>query len=79
MKTEKNILIAFSLNLCFSIIEFAGGIGYAHYEQNWYQKSSPWTLKTIDAPQVKDYFGVTRAGINLTYRFSMRRYDKEHE
>lgn len=26
MKTEKNILIAFSLNLCFSIIEFAGGI-----------------------------------------------------
>ena len=26
MKTEKNILIAFLLNLCFSVFEFAGGI-----------------------------------------------------
>ena len=26
MKTEKNILIAFLLNLCFSIFEFVGGI-----------------------------------------------------
>ena len=76
------ITVGYALPLsrdCRWAIEFAGGIGYAHYEQNWYQKSSPWTLKTIEAPQVKDYFGVTRAGINLTYRFSMRRYDKEHE
>ena len=26
MKTEKNILIAFLLNLCFSVFEFIGGI-----------------------------------------------------
>ena len=57
-------------------VEFVGGIGYAHYEQNWYQKSSPWTLKTIEAPQTRDYFGLTRASVNLTYRFSVRRYEK---
>ena len=57
-------------------VEFAGGIGYAHYEQNWYQKSSPWTLKTVEAPQARDYFGLTRASVNLTYRFSVRRYEK---
>lgn len=58
-------------------VEFVGGVGYAHYEQNWYQKSSPWTLKTIEEPQVKDYFGVTRASVNLIYRFSVRRYEKK--
>ena len=57
-------------------VEFVAGIGYAHYEQNWYQKSSPWTLKTVEAPQTRDYFGLTRASVNLTYRFSVRRYDK---
>lgn len=57
-------------------VEFVGGIGYARYEQNWYQKSSPWTLKTVEAPQTRDYFGLTRASVNLTYRFSVRRYDK---
>lgn len=57
-------------------VEFVGGVGYAHYEQNWYQKSSPWTLKTVEAPQTRDYFGLTRAGVNLTYRFSVRRYEK---
>ena len=57
-------------------VEFAGGIGYAHYEQNWYRKSSPWTLKTVEAPQVRDSFGLTRASVGLTYRFSVRRYEK---
>ena len=26
MKSEKNILIAFILNLCFSVFEFVGGV-----------------------------------------------------
>lgn len=54
-------------------VEFVAGVGYAHYEQNWYQKSFPWSLKTVESPQVKDYFGITRAGINLTYRFPVRK------
>ena len=58
-------------------IEFVAGVGYAHYEQNQYQKSSPWTLKTIEQPQVRDYFGITRASVNLAYRFSLRRYEKQ--
>lgn len=58
-------------------VEFVAGVGYAHYEQNWYQKSSPWTLKTIENPQVRDYFGITRASVNLAYRFSLRRYEKQ--
>lgn len=57
-------------------VEFVAGIGYAHYAHNWYTKSNPWTLKTIESPQQKDYFGITRASVNLTYRFSLRRYDK---
>lgn len=58
-------------------VEFVAGAGYAHYEQNQYQKSAPWTLNTIEQPQVHDYFGMTRASVNLTYRFSMRRYEKQ--
>ena len=54
-------------------VEFVAGVGYAHYEQNWYQKSSPWSLKSVEAPQVKDYFGITRAGVNLSYRFPVRK------
>lgn len=58
-------------------VEFVAGAGYAHYEQNLYQKSSPWTLKTVEQPQVRDYFGITRASVNLTYRFSLRRFEEQ--
>ena len=53
--------------------EFVGGIGYGHYEQNLYKKSDPWSLVTVESPQVKDYFGLTRASVNLVYRFSIRK------
>ena len=57
--------------------EFVGGVGYAHYEQNLYKKSSPWSLMTVESPQVNDYFGLTRASVNLVYRFSMRKKNNE--
>lgn len=55
--------------------EFVAGLGYAHYEQNHYQKSQPWNLLTKEMPQVNDYFGITRLSINIAYRFSLRRYN----
>lgn len=74
------LTIGYSLSLDKSdkwAVEFVAGAGYAHYEQNWYRKSSPWSLNSIEEPQVHDYFGLTRAGVNLRYRFSVRKYDKD--
>lgn len=58
-------------------LEFAAGVGYAHYEQNHYQKSSPWVLVTAEAPQSKDYVGITRISVNLSYNFSLRKYERK--
>lgn len=57
-------------------LEFVSGIGYGQYSQNIYEKSNPWKLITVDAPESKGYVGVTRVNLNLVYKFSVRKYKK---
>ncbi len=57
-------------------IEFLVGIGYANYRQNTAAfNNGIWQLVEH---QDKHHFGITRAGINLTYRFSTRRVDPSY-
>lgn len=54
-------------------IEFFLGIGYAQYTQDvgeWDANDQKWYSVGIDD---KQYIGVTRIGVNLSYRFFMRR------
>lgn len=51
-------------------LEFFVGVGYSHYQQKCiYPKSSG---STSFSHEVKDRVGVTKAGVNLAYRFSLR-------
>lgn len=51
-------------------LEFLVGIGYANYKQNIAAYNNGiWELVEH---QDKHHFGITRAGVNLTYRFSVR-------
>ena len=51
-------------------LEFFVGVGYSHYQQKCiYPKSSG---STSLSHEVKDRVGVTKAGVNLAYRFSLR-------
>ncbi|MCM1177822.1 MAG: DUF3575 domain-containing protein [Clostridium sp.] len=55
-------------------IEFLLGIGYGQYRQQiaeWSDEHQKWFAK--GAPEDKSYIGVTKVGINLCYRFSVRR------
>ena len=52
-------------------IEFVLGVGYGSYKQNIAERiEGTWRLAEH---QNKPHFGITRAGINLTYRFSVRK------
>lgn len=57
-------------------LEFVGGLGYGQYSQNIFEKSNPWKLITVNAPESKGYVGVTRVNLNLVYKFSVRKYQK---
>ncbi len=57
-------------------LEFLIGIGYANYKQNLaVENNGIWELVEH---QNKHHFGITRAGINLTYRFSLRKVRPEY-
>lgn len=57
-------------------LEFYIGAGYMSIRQNTASRNSLglWQLKEH---QSIDGFGITKAGINLTYRFSLRRWEPE--
>ena len=55
-------------------LEFVLGVGYGNYNQNigvWNDTDGHWY---IHEHQNNTYVGITRAGLNLTYRFSTRRF-----
>lgn len=56
-------------------LELVIGLGYAHYMQNT-AKLSGETWMLVEH-QNQHHFGITRAGVNLTYRFNVRRVRKE--
>ncbi len=57
-------------------LEFLVGVGYANYQQNTAAyNEGVWELVEH---QNRHHFGITRAGINLTYRFSLRKVAPEY-
>lgn len=59
-------------------LEFVLGIGYGNYSQNlgaWSETDKKWY---IYEHQNNTHTGITRAGINLTYRFSTRKVNPEY-
>lgn len=59
-------------------LEFVLGVGYGNYNQNvaaWSDSDKKWYLFEH---QNNTHTGITRAGINLTYRFSTRRVNPEY-
>lgn len=59
-------------------LEFVLGVGYGNYSQNigaWNEADGKWY---IHEHQNNTHTGITRAGINLTYRFSTRRVKPEY-
>lgn len=59
-------------------LEFQVGLGYGKYNQNigaWNEADKKWY---IHEHQNGTHVGITRAGINLTYRFSARRVNPEY-
>ena len=59
-------------------LEFVIGVGYGKYSQNigaWNETDQKWY---IHEHQNNTHTGITRAGINLTYRFSTRRVKPEY-
>lgn len=59
-------------------LEFVLGVGYGNYSQNlgsWNEADRKWY---IHEHQDNTHIGITKAGINLTYRFSTRRVKPEY-
>lgn len=59
-------------------VELLLGLGYGNYSHNrglWNEAEQKWT---IHDHQNNTHIGITRAGINLTYRFSVRRVKPEY-
>lgn len=59
-------------------LEFVLGLGYGQYRQNlgvWNEENETWNLHEY---QDNTHIGITRAGINLTYRFSTRRVNPDY-
>jgi len=59
-------------------LELLLGVGYGKYSQNlglWNEDSQKWEFAEH---QSKTHIGITRASINLTYRFSVRRVKAEY-
>ncbi len=57
-------------------LEFLIGVGYANYQQNIAAYNNG--IWEFVEHQNKHHFGITRAGVNLTYRFSLRRVNPEY-
>lgn len=58
-------------------LEFLLGVGYGQYRQDvgvWSEDDQKWYSRGIED---KQYIGVTRVGINLIYKFSVRRVRQE--
>ena len=56
-------------------LEFVIGLGYGRYSQNKASLSgNSWMLVEH---QANHHFGITRAGINLTYRFNVRKVNQD--
>lgn len=59
-------------------VEILLGLGYGNYSHNrglWNEAEKNWTIYDH---QDNTHIGITRAGINLTYRFSVRRVKPEY-
>jgi len=59
-------------------LELLLGVGYGAYSQNrgiWNEAENTWT---IHDHQSNSHIGITKAGINLTYRFSVRKVKPEY-
>ena len=59
-------------------LEFLLGVGYGSYSQNlgvWSKEDQKWYLYEH---QDNTHTGITRAGVNLTYRFSTRRVNPDY-
>ena len=59
-------------------LEFVLGVGYGNYSQNigaWSETDQKWYIHEY---QNNTHVGITRAGLNLTYRFSTRRVNPEY-
>ena len=59
-------------------VEILLGLGYGNYSHNrglWNGAEQKWT---IHDHQNNTHIGITRAGINLTYRFSLRRVNPDY-
>lgn len=59
-------------------LEFLVGVGYGNYSQNlgsWNESDGKWY---IHEHQNNTHIGITRVGLNLTYRFSARRVKPEY-
>ena len=59
-------------------LEFVLGVGYGNYSQNigaWNETDGKWY---IHEHQKNTHVGITRAGLNLTYRFSTRRVHPDY-
>ena len=61
-------------------IEFLLGVGYGKYQQNLAVTDDRGVLVFLDegGHQDKTCLGITRAGINLTYRFSLRKVNPDY-
>lgn len=58
-------------------LEFVLGVGYGNYNQNlgkWDEKDQKWYLHEY---QNNAHIGITKVGVNLTYRFSLRKVKPE--
>lgn len=56
-------------------MEYYVGLGYASYQQ---KRIYPVEGDTYYKHEVNSYIGITKVGINLTYRFSLRRMKQEY-
>lgn len=55
-------------------LEFYVGLGYSHYQQKCIYPSSGLGSVAFITHEVKNRVGVTKLGVNLAYRFSLRRF-----
>ncbi len=56
-------------------LEFVAGAGYLHSVQDIWEKNSQKQWQLMQHKHMRG-FGLTKFGINLTYRFSLRRYEQ---
>lgn len=72
--------VGLTYGYCFALgkegrwaVELALGVGYGRYSHNvgeWYPDGEYWVIRDF---QQKSYLGLTRASVNLAYRFPLRK------